>query len=55
MKEIPAMGNPDYSISTRITGDSGEAFLKILNDSQRELITSLVNIQRGALMEIVST
>ena len=55
MKDIPAMGNPDYSISTRITGDSGEAFLRILNESQRELITSLVNIQREALREIVST
>ena len=55
MKDIPAMGNPDYSISTQITGDSGEAFLKILTDSQRELITSLVNIQREALKEIVST
>ena len=55
MKDIPAMGNPDYSISTQITGDSGEAFLRILNDSQRELITSLVDIQREALREIVST
>lgn len=55
MKDIPAMGNPDYSISTVITGDSGEAFLKILNRSQRELITSLVNIQREPLKKIVST
>jgi len=55
MKDIPAMGNPHYSISTEITGDSGEAFLNVLNDSQRDLITSLVNIQREALHEIVAT
>lgn len=55
MKDIPAMGNSDYSISTQITGDSGEAFLEILNDSQRELVTSLVNIQRKPLQEIVAT
>ncbi|WP_319550350.1 hypothetical protein [Desulfogranum marinum] len=55
MKDIPAMGNPDYSISTTVTGNSGEAFLKILNESQRELITSLVSIQKTALHEIVAT
>ena len=27
MKDIPAMGNPNFSISTSLTGDSGEAFL----------------------------
>jgi hypothetical protein len=49
------MGNPDYSISTQITGDSGDAFLNVLNETQRELITSLVNVQREVLNEIVTT
>jgi small-conductance mechanosensitive channel len=55
MKDIPAMGNPDYSISTTVTGNSGEAFLKALNASQRKLITSLVSIQREPLNDIVTT
>jgi Spy/CpxP family protein refolding chaperone len=55
MKDIPAMGNPNYSISTQITGDSGDAFLNVLNETQRDLITSLVNVQHEALNEIVAT
>ena len=55
MKDIPAMGNPDYSIGTQITGDSGEAFLKVLTETQRQQITSLVNLQRTALQKIVET
>jgi Spy/CpxP family protein refolding chaperone len=54
MKDRPAMGNPDYSISTTLTGDSGEAFLDLLTDSQRNKITSLVDIQRADLNEIVA-
>jgi glycyl-tRNA synthetase beta subunit len=42
MKDIPAMGNANYSISTSLTGDSGEAFLAALTDSQRQLVTGLV-------------
>ncbi len=55
MKDIPAMGNDNYSISTSLTGDSGEAFLAALTDSQRTLITNLVNQQRQDLNEIVQT
>lgn len=55
MKDIPAMGNPGYSISTRLTGDSGEAFLALLTAPQRSLITGLVDLQRGPLNEIVQT
>jgi hypothetical protein len=53
MKDAPAMGRRDYSISTRLTGDSGEAFLAALNDTQRERITSIVPWQRPALEDIV--
>jgi phosphatidylethanolamine-binding protein (PEBP) family uncharacterized protein/Spy/CpxP family protein refolding chaperone len=55
MKDIPAMGNPNYSISTSLTGDSGEAFLAALTESQRKLITSLVDQQQSDLAEIVKT
>ena len=55
MKDRPAMGNAAYSISTTLTGDSGEEFLSLLTDTQREKITSLVNLQRADLNEIVTT
>ena len=55
MKDIPAMGNANFSISTSLTGDSGEAFLAALTESQRRLVTSLVDQQRSDLTEIVTT
>lgn len=55
MKGAPAMGKRDYSISTRLTGESGERFLEILSVPQRALITRLVDIQRRNLDEIVKT
>jgi hypothetical protein len=55
MKDAPAMGKKDYSISTTLTGDKGEALLEVLTPQQRALITSLVDLQRGDLDEIVKT
>jgi hypothetical protein len=55
MKDKPAMGNPDYSISTTITGNSGEQFLAVLTETQRRLITGLVDAQRSDLAGIVTT
>ena len=55
MKTAPAMGKRDYSISTSLTGDSGEAFLGALTDPQRKLVTDLVDLQRRDLREIVDT
>ena len=55
MKTAPAMGKKNYSISTSLTGDSGEAFLATLTDAQRKLITDLVDLQRQDLAEIVKT
>ena len=52
MKDYPAMHNPDYFISTAITGDSGKDFLNVLNPQQRSLITGIVDEQRLALAEI---
>lgn len=54
MKTAPAMGKKDYSISTTLTGDSGEALLTVLNDDQRRHITELPQRQRTALTEIVT-
>ena len=55
MKDAPAMSNPNYSISTTLTGDSGEATLNLLTSTQRQNITNLVDIQRADLNEIVAT
>ena len=55
MKTAPAMGKKNYSISTTLTGDSGEGFLATLNDAQRKRITDLIDLQRQNLTEIVKT
>ena len=54
MKTLPAMGKQNYSISTSLTGDSGEAFLQVLNDSQRKLISGIFDQQKSDLAEIVT-
>ena len=54
MKTAPAMGKKDYSISTSLTGDSGEAFLATLTDAQRKLVADVVDLQRKNLAEIVT-
>ena len=50
MKDAPAVHQKNYSISTALTGDSGEAFLAALNPTQREQVTSLVDLQRKDLL-----
>ena len=55
MKTAPAMGKQNYSISTSLTGDSGEAFLAALTDAQQKHITNLMDLQRNDLTEIVKT
>ena len=55
MKDIPAMGNPNYSISTSLTDDSGKAFLAALTETQRKLVTDLVGQQSDDLKEVVKT
>lgn len=52
MKTAPAMGKRDYSISTTLTGNSGEDFLALLTDAQRGQITALPDLQRRDLSEI---
>lgn len=52
MKTAPAMGKRDYSISTTLTGNSGEAFLAALSENQRQQISVLPDLQRQELNEI---
>jgi Raf kinase inhibitor-like YbhB/YbcL family protein len=53
MKDMPAMGKRDYDISTSVTGDSGETFLKLLTAEQRPAVTSITEAQRSDLKEII--
>jgi len=53
MKTAPAMGKRDYSISTTLTGNSGENFIATLTDAQRRHVTALTDLQRQDLNEIV--
>jgi hypothetical protein len=52
LKTAPAMGRPNYAISTSLTGDAGETFLAVLTMDQRSGITRLVDLQRQDLQEI---
>jgi hypothetical protein len=52
MKDYPAMNNPSYFIDTATTGDKGQAFLNILNPTQRSIITNIIPEQTPALKEI---
>lgn len=53
MKDQPAMNNPDYFISTAVTGDKGAQFLDLLSADQRKAMLSIVDLQRDWLNEIV--
>lgn len=53
MKDMPAMGKKDYDISTSVTGDSGETFLKLLTAEQRAPIAAIPDAQRKDLKEII--
>jgi len=55
MKDAPAMGQRNYTISTSLTGDSGEQFLATLTPAQCERIAGIVELQRADLQEIVKT
>ncbi len=53
LKDIPAMGNPDYTIDENLTAEKGQQFLEALSGSQSGLVTQLVDVQRDDLYEIV--
>ncbi len=53
MKDMPAMGKRDYDISTSVTGDSGQEFLRLLTPVQRACVTEIPARQQAAMREIV--
>ncbi len=53
MKDMPAMNKRDFDISTSITGNLGEEFLDILNSTQRQKMSQIVEAQRKYLLEII--
>jgi hypothetical protein len=53
LKDMPAMGQRDYDISTSLTGDAGAAFVELLNSKQRSILTDILDRQRKDLKEIV--
>jgi len=53
MKDFPAMGNHDYSISTSLTGDAGRDFITTLNPTQAESLSETMRKQAPLLSEIV--
>jgi Spy/CpxP family protein refolding chaperone len=53
LKDAPAMGNPNYTISDHLTGDVGATMIEKLNAAQAERITSLVPAQLPVLQQIV--
>ncbi len=55
MKDMPAMGNPNFTIPDHLTAEMGDRFLETLTSPQAEMVTDLVDIQRAALYEIVAT
>jgi hypothetical protein len=53
LKDWPAMGNPNYSINEQLTATAGTKFIDALADSQKTLVTGLVDIQKSDLNSIV--
>jgi hypothetical protein len=53
LKDAPAVGNPNYTIPSNLTGDMGAAFLGVLTPSQAKLVTDLVDLQKGDLLGLV--
>ena len=53
LKDFPAMGNPNYNISTALTGDKGRDFINILTDDQANLLKRTVRDLEPLLHEIV--
>jgi hypothetical protein len=54
MKDIKAMNNPSYTISSNMTAEMGDAFLAALNTEQKAQITDLVTTQKADLLSIVA-
>lgn len=55
MKDIPAMGNPNYTIDANITANKGRDFLDQLNNTQRKLVEDIIINQKPTLLKIIAT
>ena len=53
LKDFPAMGNPNYSISTSLTGDKGRDFMEALTPEQTDLLKQVIKEQEPLLKEII--
>ncbi len=53
LKDLPAMGQKDYDISTSLTGDSGALFIDILNNNQLNRLTGVLERQRKPMNEVI--
>ena len=54
MKDIKAINNPSYTISSNMTADMGNSFLATLDTTQKAQITGLVTEQKTDLLSIVA-
>ena len=52
-KDIPAMGNPNYTIGANITQEKGSDFINALDETQKKYITDIVKNQLPVLHQIV--
>lgn len=56
MKDIPPLTATEaVTIDSNLTADMGQAFLDALNDTQEDLVTNLIDIQKTDLNNIVTT
>ena len=55
LKDAPAMGNPNYTISDHLTGDVGQTMVAKLSADQAQNITNLYATQAPVLQDIVTT
>ena len=53
MKDIPAMGNPNYTIDANITKEKGTDFINSLDETQKRYINDIVDNQLPVLHRIV--
>jgi len=54
MKDVKAMHSPNYTISSNMTAEMGDAFLAALDATQRAKITALVTQQKADLLALVA-
>lgn len=55
LKDIPAMGKPNYTLDSNLTANSGESLIKALPEKQARQITDLVESQKSDLGELSRT